>query len=63
MFLLQIRMGNAAMLSSADVARSLREVAERVERHAFTVSTHATRANQPIRDENGDTVGSWRYGP
>lgn len=52
-FSLKIELGNAAMQSGPDVARALREVADRIE--------HGLEARGSIRDENGNTVGT--YGP
>lgn len=52
-FTLTIELGNAAMQSGPDVAAALRAVADRIE--------HDLEARGTIRDENGNTVGS--YGP
>lgn len=52
-FELNITLGNDAMQSGPDVARALREVADRIE--------DGLEARGPIRDANGNTVG--QYGP
>lgn len=52
-FTLEIELGNAAMQDGPDVARALRDVADRIE--------NGLEARGKIRDENGNTVGT--YGP
>jgi hypothetical protein len=54
-FTVEIELGNAAMSTSDDVARGLREIADRVE--GFEVMD--LREKMRLRDENGNTVGSF----
>lgn len=51
-FTLTITLGNDAMQSPVDVADALRTAADRVE---------AGTAYAPIRDANGNTVGSFAF--
>lgn len=50
-FTLTIELGNDAMQTGADVARALREVADRAE---WSLVGHMA-----IMDDNGNRVGSW----
>lgn len=50
-FRLEISLGNDAMQAGPDVARALRAVADRIE--------NDLEARGTIRDENGNTVGSF----
>lgn len=56
-FTLTIKLGNAAMMTPADIAAALREVADDLadglERAHQTASPHV------IRDVNGNPVGEW----
>ncbi len=52
-FELSITLGNDAMQGGPDVARALRQVADRIE--------DGLEARGSIRDDNGNTVGT--YGP
>lgn len=52
-FSLEITLGNDAMDSPWDVAAALRALADRLEANAWGDGT------APIRDANGNTVGSW----
>ncbi len=54
-FNLTITLGNAAMQTSADLTRALREVAERLRN--FREFTGAESGN--VRDVNGNLVGQW----
>ena len=54
-FRLGIELGNDAMQTPEDVADALRDIADRIERGDLT--------GGGIRDENGNTVGSWDYEP
>jgi hypothetical protein len=54
-FRIKIELGNDAMNSPEDVARALRKIADRLEREQWEITN-------PIRDENGNTVGSMQYG-
>jgi hypothetical protein len=49
---LNIETGNAAMLTPADVAGALRDVADKIEHSGY-------HDEGRVRDENGNTVGSW----
>lgn len=53
-FTLTLKLGNAAMQTPEDVADALRRAAESV-----ILATRVGVTNQGIRDENGNTVGSW----
>lgn len=57
-FVLEIKLGNDAMLTSRDVAQALFKVAARIERSA--PPTAESEAHK-ILDENGQGVGSWRF--
>jgi hypothetical protein len=50
-FVLTIEMGNAAMSDANDVAEALRELADHLQDDSAG----------GIRDENGNTVGSWKF--
>jgi hypothetical protein len=56
MFTLKIETGNDAMRTDADVARALRAVAAALE-------AQSQQARGTIRDDNGNTVGSWTFKP
>lgn len=53
MFKLKIKLGNAAMLTARDVARKLRDVADKLtnegREHDYGI----------IMDQNGNSVGEW----
>lgn len=51
-FELEIALGNAAMQTSADVARALERIASRLR-------NIADDEGASIRDENGNKVGTW----
>jgi hypothetical protein len=53
-FTLEVELGNAAMRTAADVARALRQAAERVEKYL------GSPVNMVIKDDNGNKVGTWR---
>lgn len=53
-FTLSIDLGNQAMRTPADVARALRQAAERVEKYL------GSPVNMVIKDDNGNKVGTWR---
>ncbi|WNT45344.1 hypothetical protein SEA_BABYDOTZ_91 [Microbacterium phage BabyDotz] len=58
-FDLTIRLANAEMQSSRDVADALREAADQVDEHADTlVGWHGM--SRDIRDMNGNRVGNWK---
>lgn len=58
-FALTIRLANAAMQTSSDVAEALRKAADQVDEHADTlIGWHGM--SRGILDDNGNTVGSWR---
>jgi hypothetical protein len=50
-FNVDLKLGNAAMQSGPDVARVLREIADRIE--------NDYEARGTVRDENGNTVGTF----
>jgi hypothetical protein len=50
-FILTIELGNDAMQTEMDIANALREIASRI--------TLTGKDGGVIRDENGNTVGSW----
>lgn len=52
MFKLSIELGNAAMQTPEDVAHALHEV---------IVALDVGRTEGKIRDENGNTVGTWSF--
>lgn len=62
-FSLRIELGNEAMQTGADIAGALHELAGRVA--TFAEDTNYDRGRGwpgtagPIRDVNGNTVGSW----
>lgn len=51
-FQLNIRLGNAAMLTASDIAAALRKVADRLD-------GDGVHAGTAIMDENGARVGNW----
>lgn len=51
-FQLNIRLGNAAMLTASDIAGQLRKVADRLDEDGI-------HASAIIMDENGARVGNW----
>lgn len=51
-FQLNIRLGNAAMLTASDIAEQLRKVADRLDEAGVHASTG-------IMDTNGARVGNW----
>lgn len=53
-FELKMHLGNAAMLTTGDVARELRHVAGLLDGNDFP-----TTCTGIIRDVNGNTVGNW----
>lgn len=57
-FRLKIEMGNAAMLTSNDVAESLKKIASYLE--DFPRRSMKAGENK-IRDYNGNTVGEWEF--
>lgn len=59
-FQLHIYLGNAAMLTYADVAAVLRRVAQTLEQYGEEIEQAGPYAIHPIRDLNGNPVGSWR---
>ncbi len=56
-FKLKIQMGNDAMLTVTDVAKSLRVLANSLDEHGDA----NTNAYYPIRDINGNTVGRAKF--
>ncbi len=54
-FTLTIELGNAAMQGPDDLASALRDIADEVEAR--------TEYPRSIRDENGNTVGTWTVDP
>jgi hypothetical protein len=55
-FNLQIKSDNDAMQTGADIARALREVADKLDYNV--TPPHGEYAN--IKDLNGNNVGGWR---
>jgi len=51
-FQLNIRLGNAAMLTASDIAAALRKVADRLDEDGV-------HGSAVIMDENGARVGNW----
>jgi hypothetical protein len=61
-FQLTINLGNAAMQDNHDVAKALRAVADRLSK--FTSTGWSPYAlDGKIKDDNGNTVGSWEVKP
>lgn len=56
-FILEIDLGNDAMDNSADVAKALKDISERLERAEYDFAQYLVRG---ISDVNGNYVGSWR---
>ena len=56
--IIEIELGNDAMQTGQHVARVLRDVARRVK--AAYVSPIDRPDERRIRDENGNTIGTWR---
>jgi hypothetical protein len=52
-FTMSISSGNSGMQSAADVARALRQVADRLDAGDADTYPHG------VRDINGNTVGTW----
>jgi hypothetical protein len=57
-FVLVINLGNDAMQSDSDVARALEHVARRL-RKLGPGGALETGDAAPIRDDNGNRIGSW----
>lgn len=53
-FTLSITLGNAAMQTGHDIARALEQAAEKL---------RDGHLSSNVRDENGNTVGSWWVNP
>ncbi len=60
-FELKINLGDAAMLSQSDVAQALRNLATRLQADPGAHRTVRSERGAPIRDVNGNTVGSWQF--
>lgn len=59
-FTLEIELGNDAMKSDADIARALRQVANRLRENKYTkVVKGFGDVTRGIMDRNGNTVGLW----
>lgn len=56
-FLLEIKIGDAAMRTGTDVAEALEEAATALRAHGYLRDRDAVRVG--IRDLNGNTVGHW----
>lgn len=54
-FVLKIELGNDAMQNAMDVANALRNAAIKIE----TNYDEMADARGPVKDVNGNTVGSW----
>jgi hypothetical protein len=54
-FVLSIELGNAAMLTAEDLADALESLAEEIR-----PDCHSSGISHGIRDENGNTVGSFK---
>jgi hypothetical protein len=54
-----ISLGNDAMLTSYDVARALRKIAERLEDNQYLEQDDMEVMARGIMDDNGLTCGSW----
>lgn len=58
-FKMEIELGNAAMLTPADVSEALREAAKKLDGvEPALIGGGLTGA---IRDINGNTVGTWKF--
>lgn len=60
-FTLTIELGNAAMLTADDVARSLRDEAKHIANDARAHKGKLDKLQGFIRDANGNTVGEWGF--
>jgi len=58
-FKLVIELGNAAMLTHYDIRRALIAVSNRLQRDHDGLPVRGTAVN--IKDDNGNTVGSWEF--
>ena len=54
-FTVRISLGNSAMLTGADIARTLRQIADKVEDVRNPRPTHSAS----VRDVNGNMVGEY----
>lgn len=64
-FTLQIELGNEAMMTIYDVACALRKTADKLDglpADALPKELDPFDRSGNIRDENGNTVGSWKFG-
>lgn len=58
-FTLTITLGNDGMQTQGDVRTALQRVANRLDYYGDSFSVLAAGQGDPIRDVNGNTVGSW----
>lgn len=59
-FTLEIELGNEAMKSDADIARALRQVANRLRENKYVATVKGYGdVTRGIMDRNGNTVGFW----
>jgi hypothetical protein len=57
-FTLKIQLGNDAMQTPGDVAKTLRDLADKLDTRRGATAEHASGN---VRDENGNTVGHWEF--
>lgn len=55
-FILKIQLGNDAMQTGCDIAGALRKTSFDIDWRGILLKTQ----DYPVRDINGNTVGSWR---
>lgn len=61
MFKLHIQLSNDAMQGPGDVARALRELADKLDDPGLSSDPYDTTGR--IKDANGNTIGFWSYKP
>lgn len=57
-FVLTINLGNEAMQTASDIARALRDTASKLVQGGYG-NLASDGDSGPIRDDNGNRVGSW----
>jgi hypothetical protein len=57
-FVLEIELGNSGMEYASQLSKALEKVADRIYDNDYDPDAEAVRG---IMDENGNTVGSWRF--
>lgn len=57
----RIEIGNDGMMTSAQVAEALRNIAKRLEDNRYLENEECFQLSRGVMDANGNTIGEWGF--